>query len=145
MKCNDKSDYEYYGNYCQFKSFLFEKMTCIYNILCNFSFNFILKREITLKNIESWNSLFKTIFLLPRKICFKGWKLEYQDSLMTGHVKNAAGRKYTCVDSHPDTLHGGNTDKNGYLLYLARCGSLSCPPSTICRRENLPALFVLKI
>lgn len=49
---------------------------------------------------------------------------------MTGHLEYDAGTKYTCVDSHPDTLHGGQTDKNGHLFYLveARCGSLRCPP-----------------
>ena len=49
---------------------------------------------------------------------------------MAGYHGHAAGTKYTCVDSHPDTLHGGQTNKNGYLFFLveARCGSLKCPP-----------------
>ena len=49
---------------------------------------------------------------------------------MAGRHLHAAGTKYTCVDSHPDTLHGGHIDKDGYLFYLveARCGSLKCPP-----------------
>ena len=72
----------------------------------------------------------KLFFILATKICFKGCKLEYQGSLMTGHVEYAAGTKYTCVDSHPDTLHGGHTNKNGHLFYMveARCGSQRCPP-----------------
>ncbi|XP_078329456.1 uncharacterized protein LOC144617616 [Crassostrea virginica] len=65
-----------------------------------------------------------------RKTCLRGWKLEYQGYLMAGYHGHAAGTMYTCVDSHPDTLHGGQTDKNGYLFYMveARCGSLKCPP-----------------
>ena len=49
---------------------------------------------------------------------------------MTGHVEYAAGTKYTCVDSHPDTLHGDRVIKRGKWFYLveARCGSLRCPP-----------------
>ena len=49
---------------------------------------------------------------------------------MAGYYKHTAGTKYTCVDSHPDTLHGGQSDKHGRLFYLveARCGSLKCPP-----------------
>ena len=73
---------------------------------------------------------FITICVLARKTCFKEWKLEYQGSLMTGHVEYAAGTKYMCVDSHLDSLHGGQTNKNGHLFYLleARCGSLRSPP-----------------
>ena len=49
---------------------------------------------------------------------------------MAGDHKHAAGTQYTCVDSHPDTLLGGKTDKHGHLFYMveARCGSLKCPP-----------------
>lgn len=49
---------------------------------------------------------------------------------MAGYHDHAAGTSYTCVDSHPDTLHGGSSDKDGRLLYLveAACGSLKCPP-----------------
>ncbi|XP_052704570.1 uncharacterized protein LOC128180488 isoform X2 [Crassostrea angulata] len=65
-----------------------------------------------------------------RKTCFKGWTLEYHGYLMAGHHNHAAGTSYTCVDSHPDTLHGGSSDKDGRLFYLveAACGSLKCPP-----------------
>nr|XP_022303121.1 uncharacterized protein LOC111110801 [Crassostrea virginica] len=65
-----------------------------------------------------------------RKACFKGWKVEYQGYLMAGYHGFAAGTMYTCVDSHPDTLHGGRSDKNGYLFYPVegQCGSLKCPP-----------------
>ncbi|XP_078330748.1 uncharacterized protein LOC144624691 [Crassostrea virginica] len=65
-----------------------------------------------------------------RKTCYKGWKLEYNGYLMAGHHNHDAGTMYSCVDSHPDALHGGHTNKDGKLFYLveARCGSLKCPP-----------------
>ncbi|XP_034330867.1 uncharacterized protein [Magallana gigas] len=65
-----------------------------------------------------------------RKTCYKGWTLEYQGYLMAGYNDHAAGTAYTCIDSHPDTLHGGATNKDGKLFYLveASCGSLKCPP-----------------
>lgn len=49
---------------------------------------------------------------------------------MAGHEGHKAGTMYTCVDEHPDTLHGGHVNKNGRLFYSveARCGSLECPP-----------------
>lgn len=80
-----------------------------------------------------------------RKTCYKGWTLEYHGYLMAGRHNHIAGTSYTCVDSHPDTLHGGSTDKDGRLLYLveASCGSLKCPPyvagrelvCAVCSRE----------
>nr|XP_022337655.1 short-chain collagen C4-like [Crassostrea virginica] len=65
-----------------------------------------------------------------RKRCYNGWKKEYHGYLMAGNYQHRAGTKYTCVDSHPDTLHGGQANKNGYLFHMveARCGSLKCPP-----------------
>ncbi|XP_078329472.1 uncharacterized protein LOC144624078 [Crassostrea virginica] len=65
-----------------------------------------------------------------RKTCFRGWKSEYQGYLMAGYHGHAAGTKFKCVDSHPDTLHGGQANEDAYLFYLveARCGSLKCPP-----------------
>uniref|UniRef100_K1QZL2 Short-chain collagen C4 n=1 Tax=Magallana gigas TaxID=29159 RepID=K1QZL2_MAGGI len=65
-----------------------------------------------------------------RKTCYKGWKLEYRGYLMAGYHDHRAGTMYTCIDEHPDTLHGGHTDKNGKLFYSveALCGSLKCPP-----------------
>ncbi|XP_022292590.2 uncharacterized protein LOC111103545 [Crassostrea virginica] len=65
-----------------------------------------------------------------RKTCYKGWKLEYNGYLMAGYHGQKAGTMYSCVDSAPDTVHGGHTNKNGYLFYLveARCGTLKCPP-----------------
>ena len=64
---------------------------------------------------------------------------------MAGYYRYAAGTKYTCVDSHPDTLHGGSTDKHGYLFYIvdARCGYLKCSlyvegrelTSVVCSRD----------
>lgn len=65
-----------------------------------------------------------------RKTCYKGWKLEYHGNLMAGYYNHAAGSMYTCVDEHPDTLHGGGKNENGKLFYSveARCGSLKCPP-----------------
>lgn len=49
---------------------------------------------------------------------------------MAGKYDHPAGTSFTCVDSHPDTLHGGSKSKEGYLLYPveATCGSLKCPP-----------------
>ena len=46
---------------------------------------------------------------------------------MSGFSNGGGGLKYTCVDIHPDTLHGGHTNGDGKLFYLveARCGSLS--------------------
>lgn len=49
---------------------------------------------------------------------------------MAGYHNHDAGTTYTCIDSHPDTLHGGATSKDGKLFYMveAACGSLKCPP-----------------
>lgn len=49
---------------------------------------------------------------------------------MAGYHGYKAGSTYTCVDSYPDTVHGGHADKNGYLFYTveSRCGTLKCPP-----------------
>ena len=49
---------------------------------------------------------------------------------MAGYRTQAAGTKHTCMDSHPDILHGGQTNKDGYLFNMVegRCGSLKCPP-----------------
>lgn len=65
-----------------------------------------------------------------RKTCYKGWKLEYHGNLMAGYYNHQAGTMYTCVDEHPDTLHGGRENKDGRFFYSveARCGSLKCPP-----------------
>lgn len=60
---------------------------------------------------------------------------------MTGHYTHAAGTTYTCIDSHPDTLHGGATSKGvGYMFYMveAACDSLTW------REENLCVLSVLE-
>ena len=71
-----------------------------------------------------------TMSILARKTCLRGWKSEYQGYLMAGYHAHASGTKYTCMDSHPDTLSGGHTSKGGRLFYPveARCGSLKCPP-----------------
>uniref|UniRef100_K1PYU7 Short-chain collagen C4 n=1 Tax=Magallana gigas TaxID=29159 RepID=K1PYU7_MAGGI len=65
-----------------------------------------------------------------RRSCYKGWKLEYHGYLMAGYYNHDAGTTYTCVDSYPDALHGGATNKDGKLFYMveAACGSLKCPP-----------------
>ncbi|XP_061178358.1 uncharacterized protein LOC133186999 [Saccostrea echinata] len=65
-----------------------------------------------------------------RKTCYKGWNLEYQGYLMAGCYGHAAGTTYKCVDENPDTLHGGQAAKHGYLFYFVEgcCGSLKCPP-----------------
>lgn len=49
---------------------------------------------------------------------------------MAGRPIHQAGSTYTCVDEHPDVVHGGHADMNGYLFYQveAVCGSLKCPP-----------------
>ena len=56
--------------------------------------------------------------------------MEYRGYLMAGKPGYKAGSMYTCVDGHPDTVHGGSANGNGYLFYIveARCGSLKCPP-----------------
>lgn len=68
--------------------------------------------------------------IVARKTCYNGWTLEYHGYLMAGYYGHDAGTTFTCVYSHPDTLHGGSKSKRGYLLYLveATCGSLKCPP-----------------
>ncbi|XP_061171854.1 short-chain collagen C4-like [Saccostrea echinata] len=65
-----------------------------------------------------------------RRTCYKGWSLEYEGYLMAGWFNHAAATTYKCVDKNPDTLHGGQSNKDGYLFYHveARCGSLKCPP-----------------
>ncbi|XP_065925527.1 uncharacterized protein [Magallana gigas] len=65
-----------------------------------------------------------------RKTCYRGWTLEYHGYLMAGFYDHVAGTTFTCVDSHPDTLHGGSNFKGGKLFYPveAHCGSLKCPP-----------------
>lgn len=59
-----------------------------------------------------------------------GWELEYHGNLMAGRYYHKAGTMYTCVDEHPDTLHGGQANIDGKMFYSveARCGSLKCPP-----------------
>lgn len=71
-----------------------------------------------------------SIGVLARKTCYKGWTLEYYGYLMAGYYGHPAGTTYTCVDSRPDTLHGGSKNKDGKLFYLveATCGSMKCPP-----------------
>ncbi|XP_062576176.1 uncharacterized protein LOC134238063 [Saccostrea cucullata] len=65
-----------------------------------------------------------------RKTCYKGWNLEYRGYLMAGYYGHPAATKYTCVDESPDTVPGGQANKDGYLLYYVEsvCGSLKCPP-----------------
>lgn len=65
-----------------------------------------------------------------KKNLFQRLALEYHGYLMAGHYTHEAGTTYTCIDSHPDTLHGGSTSKDGKVFYLveAFCGSLKCPP-----------------
>lgn len=84
------------------------------------------------------------IVIEARKPCFKGWTLEYHGYLMAGHYTHEAGTTYTCIDSHPDTLHGGSTNNDGRLFYLveATCGSLKCSPYV--EGNELIAPFVLK-
>lgn len=64
----------------------------------------------------------KILFIVieARKPCFKGWTLEYHGYLMAGHYTHEAGTTYTCIDSHPDTLHGGSTNKDGRLFLPSR-------------------------
>lgn len=78
--------------------------------------------------------LTKLTFLVARKSCYKGWRLEYDGYLMAGYHKHKAGTMYKCVDKDPDTAPGfkSSTNQDGYLFYAveARCGSLNCPPYT---------------
>ena len=68
--------------------------------------------------------------IAARKTCYRGWKLEYNGYLMAGHFGHNAGTMYTCMDSYPDILQGGQTYKKGKMFFLveAMCGSLRCPP-----------------
>lgn len=50
---------------------------------------------------------------VARKTCYKGWTLEYHGYIVAGYYDNAAVTTFTCVDSHPDTLHGGSKNKEG--------------------------------
>lgn len=70
------------------------------------------------------------IVTVARKTCYKGWTLEYHGYLMAGRPIHQAGSTYTCIDEHPDVVHGGHADMNGYLFYQVEvvCGSLKCPP-----------------
>lgn len=65
-----------------------------------------------------------------RNTCYKGWTLEYHGYLMANGYGYESGSTYTCIDNHPDTVHGGQDNKEGRLFYQveARCGSLKCPP-----------------
>lgn len=65
-----------------------------------------------------------------KKTCYEGWTLEYKGYLMAGYFNHPAATSYTCVDEHPDTIHGGRRNEDGYLFYQveAICGSLKCPP-----------------
>lgn len=67
---------------------------------------------------------------VAKKTCYEGWTLEYKGYLMAGYYNHPAATTYTCVDEHPDTIHGGRKNENGYLFYQveAICGSLKCPP-----------------
>lgn len=49
---------------------------------------------------------------------------------MAGNWNHPAATTYTCVDEHPEAVHGGPENRNGYLFYHveALCGSLKCPP-----------------
>lgn len=64
------------------------------------------------------------------KTCLNGY-------IMSGFSNGGGGLKYTCVDSHLDTLHGGHTNGDDKLFCLveARCGSLSAHRTF--RGENL--------
>lgn len=64
------------------------------------------------------------IVTVARKTCYKGWTLEYHGYLMAGRPIHQAGSTYTCIDEHPDVVHGGHADMNGYLFYQveAVCG-----------------------
>ncbi|XP_062573101.1 short-chain collagen C4-like [Saccostrea cucullata] len=73
----------------------------------------------------------KSVIVIPaRKTCYDGWRREYWGYLMTGYYNHPAASTYTCVDAHPQALHGGRGNHDGYLFYPveARCGSLKCPP-----------------
>ena len=72
----------------------------------------------------------KRIKFSARKTCFNGWNLEYRGYLMAGYHAHPAGSMFTCIDGHPDTLHGGQANVDGKLFYPveARCGPLKCPP-----------------
>ncbi|XP_060573201.1 uncharacterized protein LOC132731104 [Ruditapes philippinarum] len=70
------------------------------------------------------------MLMLPgRNVCYDGWTLEYSGYLVSDHETHHAS-EFLCLDSGPEFLPNGSSDKNGRLLYFveARCGSLPCPP-----------------
>ncbi|KAK3108437.1 hypothetical protein FSP39_007960 [Pinctada imbricata] len=67
---------------------------------------------------------------VSRKNCYGGWNKEYQGYLMAGFHNDNRASKYICLDENPDTLPGGRSNTDGYVLYAVegRCGTLPCPP-----------------
>ncbi|XP_052078439.1 uncharacterized protein LOC127716308 [Mytilus californianus] len=94
-------------------------------------------------NFFRWNSVqqdvpcsvchvqFGTTIMIPGKTrCHKGWKLQYKGTLSAGAAGHGGASTYLCVNFHPQYIHGGSANTDGYLLYevVAQCGALPCPP-----------------
>ena len=72
-----------------------------------------------------------SVLMMPgRNVCYKGWNLEYKGYLMAGSSRDPSPSEYICLDSDPDAVAGGQSDKNGANLFFVEgvCGSLKCPP-----------------
>lgn len=55
--------------------------------------------------------------VVVRKICYKGWILEYMGYLMVGYYKYKVGIIYICFDSVLDIINGFGNNMDGYLVY----------------------------
>ena len=72
-----------------------------------------------------------SVVMIPgRNTCYNGWYFEYSGYLASGGYDYASASEYICLDSHPDTITGGQGASGGGVLYLVEgiCGSLKCPP-----------------
>ena len=72
----------------------------------------------------------RSVLMIPGQYtCPTGWTREYYGYLMSaahGHHRST----YECMDVSPETISGGEANRNGALFYHveARCGCLACPP-----------------
>ena len=80
------------------------------------------------------------IVMVPAtNICHPSWQLECSGYLMAGAPEHHAASEYICVDRNHGYIPGTQTNLNGKLLYytIARCGSLSSPPTPHMLRANI--------
>lgn len=73
-----------------------------------------------------------TALMIPaRTSCYPGFHLEYKGYLMAGSFWGTkAASEFICVDEQAEAVPGGESNKDGDLLWMveSRCGSLRCPP-----------------